>query len=145
MDQLPVAHAELRHDEKSVLCGEVWLPSVGRQDMSDGEFVSWAASFEGPIVTWGGSRWAKAANIPPHRLIDLSETFKAATGFQLRLGSFGPEKPSVAETVRELVMRLVRCGRLEWRTRKGVPRGFWVPDFSCPISLLDYAPSPFGE
>ena len=51
----------------------------------------------------------------------------------------------MAETVRELVVRLVRCGRLEWRTRKGVPRGFWVPDFGCPISLLDYAPSPLGN
>ena len=83
MDQLPVAHAELRHDS-SASCAARWCrPWAGRTCRT-------ASLWRGPqalrpIVTWGGSRWAKAAHIPPHRLIDLSETFKAATGFQLGL------------------------------------------------------------
>ncbi len=142
MDALPVAHAELGRG--GLMCGEV---NVAGQlvEMGAPEFVAWASS-QPLIVTWGGKQWAEAAHVEPSRLIDLNETFKAANGFAVRLGAFPHSRlggRSMSETVRSLVDYLGRHGRLKWQTRKGVPRGFWVPDFTAPLSSLEYAPSPF--
>jgi hypothetical protein len=146
MDTLPVAHADLTCDGKRILCGEVGEAgeALGR-DLSNAEFVAWIAALKTPVVTWGGSRWAEAAGLPPARLIDLAETFQAANGFRVRPEAFGPPRTSMVETVCEMRARIVRCGRLEWRTRAGQVRGFWVPNFMCPVSELYYMRSPFGK
>ena len=145
MDLLPIAHAELTCDGKRILCGEVIADGAARRDLSNAEFLAYVKESEGPVLTWGGCAWAEAANLPKSRLIDLSETFLAANGFRKRPAAFGPELSSVSETVASLRDRLVRCGRLEWRTQAGQPRGFWVPNFECPVSELYYMPSPFKQ
>lgn len=142
MEEMPVAHAELAHDG-GVLCGEV-VEGGEFRELSGAEFGAWVSSYAGPVVTWGGAKWAKAAGLPPSRLIDLQETFLAANGFRIQLSAVAaPGRDAVAKTVRAVVEGMVQRGRVEWRTRKGVRRGFWVPDFCVPVAALDYAPSPF--
>lgn len=140
---VPIAHAELTCDGKRILCGEVIAAGAPRKDLSNAEFLAFVAGTEGLILTWGGCAWADAAGMPKSRLIDLNETFLAANGFKVRSEAFGPALASVSETVCSLRDRLLRCGRLEWRTRAGQPRGFWVPNFALPVSELYYMPSPF--
>ena len=143
MESVPIAHAELTCDGKRILCGEIITDGSPRRDLSNAEFLAFVADTDGPILTWGGCAWAEAAALPKSRLIDLNETFLAANGFRVRAEAFGPQLSSVSETVASLRDRLMRCGRLEWRTRAGQPRGFWVPNFACPVSELYYMPSPF--
>lgn len=143
MESMPIVHAELTCDGKRILCGEVLIGGGPRRDLSNAEFLAFISGTDSPILTWGGCAWAEVAALPKSRLIDLNETFLAANGFRVRAEAFGPQLSSVSETVASLRDRLVRCGRLEWRTRAGQPRGFWVPNFACPVSELYYMPSPF--
>lgn len=145
MDGYAVAHAELKHDGQGILCGEVIMPGEGQRELTGDAFTAWATAHDGPILTYGGRAWAEAAGIGLDRLVDLNETFGAANGFKVQLLAFGPLGRSVAETVCALRERLLRCGRLEWETRAGQRRAFWVPNFGCPVAQLYYAPSPFSS
>ena len=126
MDKLPIVSGN-----------EILYPSGECLELFGDDFVAAISKLGPKVVTWGES-----AGLPPDRLIDLRETFKAATGFSVQLEAFETGETGVA-AVRNLIARLTQYGRLEWRTRKGVRRGFWVPDFAAPVSSLEYAPSPF--
>jgi hypothetical protein len=143
MERMPIVHAELTCDGRRILCGEVIEPRGARRDLSNTEFTEFVSGTDGAVLTWGGCKWAEAAGLPKSRLIDLNETFLAANGFRVRIEAFGPGRASHADTVAAMRDWLVRCGRLQWRTRKGEPRGFWVPNFGCPVAQLYYMPSPF--
>lgn len=137
MDKLPIVSGN-----------EILYPSGECLELFGDDFVAAISKLGPKVVTWGES-----AGLPPDQLIDLRETFKAATGFSVQLEALShnygtpgdPGSPPARKTfqLRNLIARLTQYGRLEWRTRKGVRRGFWVPDFAAPVSSLEYAPSPF--